>query len=397
MKVIRLRNHITVILEDGTMITNTKCTDEMYNEVLANQENEEQVLEILVPEYSAKVEEFEFKEDLIKSMENSTLITFENGKAYLRDISNLVLPEELATAIVEAENTDNEDALQSYKNFWTLCSLNPNAEARKNLFWFLRKYGMKISRSGLFVAYRNVNLKKDGKEVNSKLAEFISSQYTRVKFKLKKAPSNYYVGYLEGVEESLGINIDSSKLKQVLGRLDDLYFKLSDDNLDDNNSSSSPVYTDAYTGRFKIKIGKPVSMKRSLCDENQNITCSKGLHVAGKSWLSEGYYGQQSIMCLVNPADVVAVPPYDNYGKMRTCAYFPVQLIQRDEDNNIIEENFPDGFEDDFMKLIAYEGTKNEAENLKYTIEIPQTPELNRQNIISKLDSISKSLSKYVN
>lgn len=397
MKVIRLRNHITVILEDGTMITNTKCTDEMYNNVIANQESEDQVLEILVPEYSAKLEEFEFKQDLVESMAQSKYITFEDGKAYLKDISNLIMPEELATSFMNAERENNEELMQSYRNFWTLCSLNPNAEARKNLFWFLARYGMRISKSGLFVAYRNVNLKEEGTEVNSELAEFISSQYTRVKFKLKKAPSNYYVGYLEGVEESLAINIDSSKLKQVLGRLDDLYFKLSDDNLDDDNSSSSPVYTDAHSGKFTIKIGKPVSMKRSLCDENQDVTCSRGLHVAGRSWLSQGYFGQLSLMCLVNPADVVAVPPYDNYGKMRTCAYFPVQLISRDEDGNIIDENLPDGFEDDFMRLIAYEGLKNEAENLTYTVEIPQTPELNRQNIISKLDDISKSLSKYVN
>ena len=103
-------------------------------------------------------------------------------------------------------------------------------------------------------------------------------------------------------------------------------------------------------------------------------------------------------MCLVNPADVCAIPVEDNYGKMRTCAYFPVKLVNRDEDGNIIDEEYPDGFEDDFMKLIAYSGEINNEENLEYTFEIPSTPELNRKNIISRLEEISKSLSgKYVN
>lgn len=394
MKVIRLRNHITVILEDGTMITNTKCTDEMYNNVLVNQENEDEILDLLVPEYTNKLEEFESKAELKEDLEQSSILDFEDGKVYLRSVSNLILPEELATAIRDAEKEGDKELLQSYINFWTLCSLNPNAEARKNLFWFLRKYGMRISKSGLFVTYRNVNVKEEGREIDNKLAEFVSSQYTRVKFKLKKSPKNYYVGYQEGVDdENLIINLDSSKFKTIIGKLDELYFKLSDESGD-----SSPVYTDAHSGKFRIKIGKVVSMPRGACDERSDVTCSRGLHVAGKSWLSQGYYGQQSIMCLVNPADVVAVPPLDNYGKMRTCAYFPVKLINRDEQGQMITEEFPDGFEDDFMKLIAYSGEVNNEENLEYTLEIPSTPELNRKNITSRLEEISKSLSgKYVN
>ena len=271
MKIIRLKNHITVILEDGTMITNTGCTDEMYNKVVENQENEDEILNLLVPEFAAKKEEFETKTEVIKNIQESKIVTYEDNKAYLKEISNLILPEELAIAIIEAEKAGDLDLLQSYKNFWTLCSLNPNAEARKNLFWFLKKYGMKISKSGLFVTYRNVNIKEEGTEIDNTLASYVSEQYLRVKTRLKKSPKNYYVG--KGENDELRINLDSSKLEEVIGKLDELYFKLSDE------QGESPTYTDAHSGRFKIKIGKVVTMPRSQCDENSSITCSRGLNM----------------------------------------------------------------------------------------------------------------------
>lgn len=398
MKIIKLQNHLTVILKDGTVISKNDCTDELYFKLLEAKENEDEVLKLIIPEFMAKLLEYNESKEIVKTIKedlsNSSTLSLEGDKAYIREVSDLIVPKELAEAIIQAEKMKEEgaDLLQSYLNFWTLCSLNPNAEARKNLFWFLKKYGMRISKSGLFVTYRNVNLTEDSKvqEVNVELSEFVSEQYVRVKFKLKKSPKNYTVGTLDG---NYSIQIDPNKLDSVEGNLNDLYLSLSQE------EAATPVYTDAHSGTFKIRIGKIVSMLREQCDERQHVTCSRGLHVAGKEWLAQGYFGQQSIMCLVNPADVVAVPPYDNYGKMRVCAYFPVQLIKRDDQGRIIDEDFPDGFEDDFMHLITYSGTKNNKETSQYTFKIPnqgEIPELNKDNIQGKLEEIYKSLGKKV-
>ena len=73
-------------------------------------------------------------------------------------------------------------------------------------------------------------------------------------------------------------------------------------------------------------------MPRNKCDSVQENSCSRGLHVAGKSWLTSNYFGDTALMVLVNPADVVAVPPIDNYGKMRTCAYYPVSIVEFDKE-----------------------------------------------------------------
>ena len=51
-----------------------------------------------------------------------------------------------------------------------------------------------------------------------------------------------------------------------------------------------------------------VTMKRDACDSVQENTCSSGLHVAGKGWLKRNYFGNNGLVVLVNPADVVAVP-----------------------------------------------------------------------------------------
>lgn len=389
MKIVRLKTHLIVVLEDGTMLTNTNCTDELYDKVVANLDNEDEILRLLVPTFLEKKEEYEAQVEVNEELKESSLITYAEGRAYLKEISNLILPQELATAIVKAEKEGNTEQLESYKNFWTLCSLNPNAEARKNLFWFLNKYGMKISKSGLFVVYRNANLKNPGEKVDTVLNDFISEQYARVRFKLKKSPKNYFVGKNDKGEYA--IHLDSSKLTDVKSmNLLELYAKLSDED------DESPTYTDQHSGKTVIKLGKPVTLPRDQCDENQNVTCSRGLHVAGKSWLSQGYYGQVSLMCLVNPADVVAVPPKDNYGKMRVCAYYPVHVIKRDKDGRIIDEDYDSGFEDDFMGLIAYDGIKNEKENLEYTLQIPKSPDYDRKKILSQLDTIAKSMNKYV-
>jgi len=389
MKIIRIKNHITVVLNDGVVLTDDNCTDEMYNKIVNNQEDESVVKSLLIPEFVKKEEVIEIKTKLLENFNTSKYITTFGNSVYIKSISELTVPEDLAVALFKAEQEKNDELIQSYLNFWTLASLNPDSRARTNLFWFLNRYGMSISKSGLFVAYRNVKLKAEGKNIKSDLADFISSQYIRVKTKLKKSPKNYYLGLKDS---ELSINVDYTKLDTVTGKLDELYTKLSDE-------EEAPIYTDAHSGKFTIKIGEVVSMPREDCDAIQENTCSRGLHVAGKQWLNKygQGFGQISLMVLVNPADVVAVPPEDDYGKMRCCAYYPVQLIKRDKKGIIVDEDINDGFEDDFIEQIVYSGVVNDEDFSAYTIEIPEIPEINAKRIVARLQDISKSMKKYVN
>ena len=387
MKIVRLRNNLTVILNDGTTLISSNCTDEMYESIKDANEDQDAIKAIMIPEFFKKKDEAIAKKELLEGMSTSRYLTVKGASIYLESVSQLSLPEDLAVAIYQAEKEEDVALVNTYLNFWTLASLNPDSRARTNLFWFLKKYGMTISSSGLFVAYRNVVVKNEGSEISSKLAKRISKAYAKVKMKWKKSPKNFDLVKIDGEVIPILNSVHDTRVSKHYGNLKELYNKL-------NNEDIAPTYTDGYTGKFTIKIGEPVTMPRDKCDSVQENTCSRGLHVAGREWLQNGYFGNTSLVVLVNPADVVAVPPSDSYGKMRTCAYYPVALVERDEKGNIINDSFPDGFEDDFMEMITYQGEINNEEQSSYQMQIPHLPELNADLIYHRLDSIKLSLSK---
>jgi len=82
-------------------------------------------------------------------------------------------------------------------------------------------------------------------------------------------------------------------------------------------------WKDIYSGTMDNSVGKIVEVPRESVDANNNITCSRGLHVAASIYLNS--YARpadsRTIVCKVNPKDVVAVPPDYNETKMRVCRY----------------------------------------------------------------------------
>ena len=173
MRIVRVNNSLTAILSDGRIIQTNNCTDEIFEQVKKFKEdnNEFELINLLIPEIDENdAEENEQKKfrtffiQTAKKAETSAILevkTDDNGvqAMYWNSVSPLSLPPELAERILKAEKDDDENLLDTYKNFWTLTSLNPRPEVRRNLFRFLSKWGMVISKSGLFVGYRNADIK----------------------------------------------------------------------------------------------------------------------------------------------------------------------------------------------------------------------------------------------
>lgn len=310
-KVIKVDNKVTVFLENGEVIEKEVTEDEFKKVVEA--QTDEEVLKLLCPEYQKSIESHNNALTLIEKIQKSKLLSMRGDVVYWEEVSCLSVPEELAKAIIKAEEEHNELKISTYRNFWTLMSLNPDERCRKSLFWFLQKYGMTISRCGFFVGYRNVD-------------------------------------------------------------------KTEEEN----------VFTDHHSHTFKIKIGEMVTMDRDKCDTVQENTCSTGLHIGGRGWLKENYYGDTGLACLINPADVVAVPPYDNYGKLRTCAYLPMCIIHYDETSNVIPLDVEDGFDCSYVTKVIYEGTMGTKEDSTYKINIPEIPGITVESIQDKLLEIAK-------
>lgn len=310
-KVIKVDNKVTIFLNNGDIVER-EVTEEDFQRVVDAQSDDE-VLRILCPEYQKVIDSHNEALSLIERVQKSNILSIRDNIVYWEDVSCLSIPQELAEAIVSAEKKHDELKISTYRNFWTLMSLNPDERCRKNLFWFLQRYGMTISRCGFFVGYRNVEKTKE-----------------------------------EG------------------------------------------VFTDCHSHSFKIRIGEMVTMDRNKCDKVQEHTCSTGLHIGGRGWLKANYYGNTGLACLINPADVVAVPPLDSYGKLRTCAYLPMEVIHYDENDDVIPLDVEDGFDCSYVTKVIYEGTMGTEEDSTYKINIPEIPGTTVESIQDKLLDIAK-------
>ena len=160
-KIIRINNKAIVILSNGLKLEKEDITDEEFNTIC--NASDEEVIQIFNPEYKKTLEEIKSTEKIIKDVEDSNLLIKRGDSIYFKGVSELSLPTAFIEAILKAESNNNEVKIEAYKNFWTLMSLNPDEECRKNLFWFLNLHGMTIAKCGFFVGYRNVDTtKKEG-------------------------------------------------------------------------------------------------------------------------------------------------------------------------------------------------------------------------------------------
>ena len=92
-------------------------------------------------------------------------------------------------------------------------------------------------------------------------------------------------------------------------------------------------YLDKHSGTFDNSVGQYVSMPREQVDDNDNRTCSTGLHVCSKDYIRSFRYGDDRLMvCEVAPEDVVSIPTDYNNTKMRTAAYTVIGEITAADD-----------------------------------------------------------------
>ena len=316
-KIIRFNNTVIAILSNGASYQREGLSDKEFNDLM-NAKTDEDILLIMNPTYVEVIKERQDTVDILDRANNSSRFKVLRDTIYWPEVSMLSVPKEFVQVVLDAEDKNDEILLETYRNFWTLMCLNPNEECRHNLFWFLTKWGMKISRSGFFVAYRNVDIHRKG------------------------------------------------------------------------TTLEDTVFTDHYSHTFRIKIGEMVTQDRDRCDCDSNRSCSKGLHCGGQDWLNQNYFGTQGLVCLVNPAEVVAVPYDDNYGKLRCCAYLPIKEATFDEYGKVIPLDESDGFECKYVPHVIYEGLMGTEKDSHYRLEIPAIPGVDKQSIADRLLDIAR-------
>lgn len=89
-------------------------------------------------------------------------------------------------------------------------------------------------------------------------------------------------------------------------------------------------YTDVYTGTMDNSVGKVVEMERNEVDDDQNRTCSAGLHFCSRDYLNH-FGGERIVIVKINPRDVVSIPTDYNDSKGRACRYEVVDEIDKEK------------------------------------------------------------------
>lgn len=330
-------NYLHIHFSDGRTFTSYNCTNNDFEFIYEYCEDEEAIRDRFLEENITG-------KKLLERIEASEILTLRGNSVYMLDISQLSIPEDFVIKILDAEEEGNEEELMKYKNFWTLVSLNPDSRVRNNLFWFIRRWDMKITDAGLIVAYRNAVVKNGSSDRYSTTdIKNIINSYYQEKYINNNDPYTIY---------EFNNEIEKVPTEVSLG-------ELYDDIVNRKDADGVPSYTDMHSHSTNIRLGQPVRMPREKCDGEQEHSCSAGLHVGAKGWLKENYFGDVGLMALVNPANVVAVPTIDNYGKMRTCEYFPVAIVDFDDCGDVIEPDY-DMYNDVlYLKELKYEGTIN--------------------------------------
>lgn len=85
-------------------------------------------------------------------------------------------------------------------------------------------------------------------------------------------------------------------------------------------------WTDVHSGTMDNSVGREVTMPRSLVNDNDNETCSTGLHFCSYSYLAS-FDGDRVVALKINPRDVVSIPTDYNDAKGRCCRYVVVEEI----------------------------------------------------------------------
>lgn len=260
----------------------------------------------------------------------------------------------------------NSFPTKSIINFWNLLMLNPDKSIREKLFDFITKHDFVLTDWGYLVVYKAV-FKLVKLSLTDAEQKFIMDKAYIVRNKWRTGLGKYVVFYNENGELSFTKEVTYSNAERsdwsFVGNLSDLFIKVNEF----NDKSADGVYTDMYTKSMRIVLGEPVREKRDLCDSNHATECSKGLHVGSTKYVqkfsfSPGYGMEKRVLiCLVNPAHVVAVPDYDN-SKMRTCEYFPI--AEAEYDNGVINIINQPYFENDY-KTFEVDELNNQLELVK--------------------------------
>lgn len=138
-------------------------------------------------------------------------------------------------------------------------------------------------------------------------------------------------------------------------------------------------FKDCRTNSMDNSVGALVTMDRSKCDSDPNMTCSTGLHVASCNYAWAHGNGGHKICVKVNPKDVVAIPTDYNNQKMRCCAFIVVAVHMENKPLQaaLVDDNLKPKCRQDYND--EYAGCTNEETGFSDMSDYEHQKELDRE------------------
>ena len=184
-----------------------------------------------------------------------------------------------------------------------------------------------IDPKQVILEYGNGNIAVQGDTMYWKGEEFHNSLATRM---IRMLQDGFDVKPMVNFMENLMQNPSKRAVTELYGFLEKNSLPITPDGSFLAYKKIRQDYTDCHTGKMNNSVGQVVEMERNKVDDDQNQTCSTGLHFCSRDYLNH-FGGERIVIVKINPRDVVSIPNDYNDSKGRACRYEVVDEIDKDK------------------------------------------------------------------
>lgn len=395
-----VNDSLTIILHDGTILSKPNATAHDYEKAIKAKSETDLFIIVATSQVTSERVEVQKEESRVKHIQKGVemLATMEDFEVdgdvvYLKGTSRTI-PQLLVEQFIQVIGRCGDDKVEpneddeylSLKRFFMWCCLNPRAEVANDLYDFLNRNSFRITKQGFFVALRNV-VTVDANE-NQELVKAVSNAYNKVKAIWKKNPDNYRITEQFG-QYSLE-KVDSTPKGTIVGNLTTLYLDLP--------NMSGNRFTDNYTRKFDIRIGKVVNMPMEKCSWSTADCMEAGLHFTADEIHYVGC-GDTSVLVLINPMKVVGI----GQSKGRCYEYLPIMTVDREEATKILHDGQFDTLQlDEDYAIRELEGLASKAqegfvaETTKHAFNLPSISTTEIKRIVKSLKEMKHEIGNRV-
>ena len=184
-----------------------------------------------------------------------------------------------------------------------------------------------IDPKKVVIDYGNGSISVQGDTMYWKGEEFHNSLATRM---IRMLQDGFDVTPMVNFMENLMQNPSKRAVTELYGFLEKNSLPITPDGSFLAYKKIRQDYTDCHTGKMNNSVGQVVEMERNKVDDDQNQTCSTGLHFCSREYLNH-FGGARIVIVKINPRDVVSIPTDYNDSKGRACRYEVVDEIDKEK------------------------------------------------------------------